>query len=44
MRGRVKKTMIELRILCSDTMLNYGLSQKFKLLGYDKLNHLTTFF
>ena len=25
-------------------MLNYWLSQKFKLLGYDKFNHLTTYF
>ena len=40
MRGRVKPG-IELRISCSDTMLNYQLSQKFKLLGNDELNHLT---
>ena len=40
MRGRVKLG-IELRISCSDTMLNYWLSQKLKLLGNDEFNHLT---
>ena len=40
MRGR-EKTGIELRISYSDTMFNYQLSQKFKLLGYGKFNHLT---
>ena len=40
MGGRVK-TGIELRIFCSDTMLNYRLSQKFKLLGNSEFNHLT---
>ena len=41
MRGRVEETMIEPKISCSDIMLNYRLSQKFKLLGYGKFNHLT---
>ena len=27
-----------------NTMINYQLFQKFKLLGYDKFNHLTTYF
>ena len=40
MRGRVKP-MIELMIFCFDTMLNYRLSQKFKLLGNGEFNHLT---
>ena len=31
-----------LKISYSDTMLNYGLSKKFKVLQYDKFNHLTT--
>ena len=35
------KTGIKLRISCSDTMLNYRLSQKLKLLGNDEFNHLT---
>ena len=26
---------------CYDTMINYQLSQKFKLLGNNELNHLT---
>ena len=38
---RVEEAKIELRISCSDTMLNYRFSQKLKLLGYDKFNHLT---
>ena len=33
--------MIEFKILYSDIMLNYRLSQMFKLLGYDEFNHLT---
>ena len=37
----MKETRIEFRILCSDTMLNYRLSQKIKLLRYEKFNHLT---
>ena len=37
----MEETMIELKISCFDTMLNYRLSQKFKLLGYGKFNHLT---
>ena len=41
MRGKVEKTMIKLMISCSNTMLNYQLSQKLKLLGYDKFNYLT---
>ena len=40
MGGRVKLG-IELRIPCSDTMLNYWLSQKLKLLGNGEFNHLT---
>ena len=40
MEGRVKQG-IELRISCSDIMLNYKLSQKFKLLGNCEFNHLT---
>ena len=40
MGGRVKPG-IELRISCSDTMLNYRLSQKLKLLGNGEFNHLT---
>ena len=39
MGGRVK-TIIELRISYSDTMLNYWFSQKFKLLGNGEFNHL----
>ena len=35
------KLGIELRISYSDTMLNYLLSQKFKLLGNNEFNHLT---
>jgi hypothetical protein len=31
----------ELGITCSDTMRNYQLSQKVKLLEYDEFNHLT---
>ena len=31
----------ELGITCSDTMRNYQLSQKLKLLGYGEFNHLT---
>ena len=37
----MEEIMVELRISCSHTMLNYQLSKKFKLLGYDKFNHLT---
>ena len=40
MEGRVKPG-IELRISYFDTMLNYRLSQKVKLLGNDEFNHLT---
>ena len=39
MEGRVKPG-IELKISCSNTVLNYRLSQKFKLLGNDEFNHL----
>ena len=35
------KLGIELNISYSDTILNYRLSQKFKLLGNDEFNHLT---
>ena len=31
---------IELRISCSDIMINYRLFQMFKLLGDDEFNHL----
>ena len=44
MGGKVEETGIDLRISCSDIMLNYQLSQKFKLLEYGKFNHLTTQF
>ena len=44
MGGRMEETGIELRTSCFDTMLNYRLSQKLKLLEYGKFNHLTTFF
>ena len=40
MGGRVKLG-IELKISYSDTMWNYRLSQKFKLLGNGEFNHLT---
>ena len=40
MGGRVKPG-IELKISCSNTMLNYRLSQKLKLLGNSEFNHLT---
>ena len=39
MRGIVESGF-ELRIKCFDTMRNYWLSQKFKLLGYGEFNHL----
>ena len=35
------KPRIELRISCSDTILNYRFSQKLKLLGNGEFNHLT---
>ena len=41
MRGKVEKTMTKLMISCSNTMLNYRLSKKLKLLGYDKFNYFT---
>ena len=34
-------TGIEVRISCSDTMINYRFSQKLKLLGNDEFNNLT---
>ena len=40
MEGRVK-LRIELKIFYSDTILNYRLSQKLKLLGDGEFNHLT---
>ena len=40
MGGR-EKPGIELRISCSDTMLNYRLFQKLKLLRNGEFNHLT---
>ena len=39
--GSRVKLEIELRISCSDTMLDYRLSQKLKLLGNGEFNHLT---
>lgn len=39
MGGRVN-TRIEFRVSCSDTMINYRLSQKLKLLRNDEFNHL----
>ena len=39
--GGKLKTMIELKISCSNIMLNYWLSKKFKLLGNCEFNHLT---
>ena len=44
MEGKVKETWIEFRTSWFDIMLNYRLSQKFKLLEYDKFNYLTTYF
>ena len=41
---KAENIMIEFKILSSDTILNYQLSQKFKLLGYGKFNHLTVYF
>ena len=35
------ESKFELEITCSDTMRNYQLFQKFKLLGYGEFNHLT---
>jgi hypothetical protein len=35
------ETWFKFRITCSDIMINYQLSQKFKLLGNDGFNHLT---
>ena len=37
----ILKLEIELGIFCSDTMLNYRLFQKLKLLGNCEFNHLT---
>jgi hypothetical protein len=36
----MKKSKFELKIFGSDTMLNHHLSQKLKLIGRDKFNHL----
>ena len=38
--GGTVKTGIKLKISYSDTILNYQLSQKLKLLGNDEFNHL----
>ena len=38
----IKHVHSRLKTSCSDIMLNYWLFQKFKLLWYDKFNHLTT--
>ena len=35
------ESRFELGTTCSDTMRNYRLSQKLKLLGYGEFNHLT---
>jgi hypothetical protein len=35
------KTWFEFRIPCSDIMINYQLSLKFKFLGNNEFNHLT---
>ena len=40
MRGRLE-IRIEFKISYTDTMLNYCLSQKFKLLENSEFNHLT---
>ena len=40
MGGRVESG-IKLKVYCSNTMLNYWFSQKFKLLGNCEFNHLT---
>ena len=40
MGGRVEETGIEFRIFCSDTMLNYQISQNLKLLRYGKFDNL----
>ena len=37
----MEESGIKLRTSYSDTMLNYRLSQKLKLLEYGKFNHLT---
>ena len=37
----MEETRIKLRILYSDTMLNYHLSQKLKLSRNGEFNHLT---
>jgi hypothetical protein len=34
------ETMFELRITCSDIMINYQLSQKLKLIRNGEFNHL----
>jgi hypothetical protein len=36
----MKESRLELRTFGSNTMLNYHLSQKLKLIGRDKFNHL----
>ena len=40
----MKKIMIKLKISWSNTMLNYGLSQKLKLLENGKFNYLIIYF
>ena len=40
MEGRVE-TEFEFMTTCSDTMINYWLSQKLKLLGKSEFKHLT---
>ena len=40
----MEETEIELRTPYSDTILNYRLSQKPKLLGCGKFNHLNAYF
>jgi hypothetical protein len=40
MRGEMTESRFELRTFGSDTMLNHHLSQKLKLIGRGKFNHL----
>ena len=40
MRGELTESMFDSRTFSSDTILNYQLSQKFKLIKIGKFNHL----
>ena len=42
-KRKAKETMIKLKNSCSSIMLNFRLSQKFKLLKYSKFNNLITY-